>query len=96
MGKALNDGCDIPIFTSDNPRSEDPDAILKEMTEGLVLQNSAQVIVDRRDAIRSAVSMAGEGDVVIVLGKGHETGQEINGLLLPFDDREELKVAFSR
>ena len=96
MGKALNDGCDIPIFTSDNPRSEDPDAILKEMTEGLALQKSAQVIVDRRDAIRSAVSMAGEGDVVIVLGKGHETGQEINGLLLPFDDREELKVAFSR
>lgn len=96
MGQALNDGCDVPIFTSDNPRSEDPESILHEMTAGILLKDSAKVIVDRRQAIRYATSIAEAGDTIILLGKGHETGQEVNGEKLPFDDREELKLAVAR
>ena len=93
MGKALRNGCDIAIFTSDNPRDEDPGLILKEMTEGIVLDDTAMVITDRREAIATAIATANAGDIVVVLGKGHETGQEINGEKFPFDDREELERA---
>ena len=87
MGEALTKA-DLPIFTSDNPRSEDPNAILEEMTRGL--SHTGKVIVDRREAIEFAVKMAKPGDVVAVLGKGHETGQEIAGVKYPFDDRKVL------
>lgn len=90
MGEALNSGADIPIFTSDNPRSEDPAAILKEMTAGIELKKSAEIIVDRRSAIRRAVELALPGDLILVLGKGHETGQEVMGEKLPFNDRDEI------
>ncbi|MFM8328950.1 MAG: UDP-N-acetylmuramoyl-L-alanyl-D-glutamate--2,6-diaminopimelate ligase [Actinomycetales bacterium] len=90
MGEALNSGCDLPIFTSDNPRSENADDILKEMTYGLSLKAGAEIISDRRAAISRAVAIAKEGDLIIVLGKGHEEGQEILGKKLPFSDREEL------
>jgi UDP-N-acetylmuramoyl-L-alanyl-D-glutamate--2,6-diaminopimelate ligase len=93
MGRALHEGCDIAIFTSDNPRSEDPEAILKDMTSGIPLDVNARVISDRRVAIAHAVSLARSGDVIIVLGKGHETGQEINGEKFPFSDQEELRRA---
>ncbi|MFM8843918.1 MAG: UDP-N-acetylmuramoyl-L-alanyl-D-glutamate--2,6-diaminopimelate ligase [Actinomycetota bacterium] len=93
MGKALRNGSDIAIFTSDNPRDEEPDQILANMTEGMSLDDSAMVIVDRREAIATAIATANEGDIVIVLGKGHETGQEIKGVKVPFDDREELARA---
>ena len=93
MGKALRNGCDIAIFTSDNPRDEDPGLILKEMTEGIVLDDSAMVIADRREAIATAIASANAGDIVVVLGKGHETGQEIKGEKYPFDDRDELERA---
>jgi UDP-N-acetylmuramoyl-L-alanyl-D-glutamate--2,6-diaminopimelate ligase len=93
MGKALHDGADVAIFTSDNPRSEKADAILVQMTLGLDIEEPSAIIEDRADAIRAAVNQAQEGDVVLVLGKGHEKGQEIAGVVQPFDDRVELARA---
>ena len=93
MGKALQKGSDVAIYTSDNPRSEKADAILVQMTLGLEIHEPSAVIVDRAEAIRAAVNEAQEGDVVLVLGKGHEKGQEINGTVHPFDDRVELARA---
>ena len=93
MGKALKSACDISIFTSDNPRNEDPMEILRSMTKDVELDDSAMIIVDRREAIATAVASANDGDIVIVLGKGHESGQEVNGVTLSFDDRKELASA---
>ena len=93
MGKALHDGADIAIFTSDNPRSEKPEEILIQMTLGLDIQEPSAIIHNRSDAIKTAVNHAQEGDLVVVLGKGHEKGQEIDGVIHPFDDRVELARA---
>jgi UDP-N-acetylmuramoyl-L-alanyl-D-glutamate--2,6-diaminopimelate ligase len=93
MGQALVAGTDYAIFTSDNPRSEDPLDILRDMTAGITLSPTAQVEVERRRAIAHAVALASAGDCVILLGKGHESGQEVNGVKLPFDDRIELAQA---
>ena len=93
MGQALISGADLAIFTSDNPRSEDPLSILNQMHEGMKLTENHFVIVDRSEAIKFAIENAVEGDCVLVLGKGHETGQEIKGKISPFDDRVELKNA---
>jgi UDP-N-acetylmuramoyl-L-alanyl-D-glutamate--2,6-diaminopimelate ligase len=93
MGKALQDGADVAIFTSDNPRSEKPEEILVQMTLGLDIQEPSEVIVDRSTAIKAAVDEAKEGDLVLILGKGHEKGQEIAGVNHPFDDRVELARA---
>jgi UDP-N-acetylmuramoyl-L-alanyl-D-glutamate--2,6-diaminopimelate ligase len=90
MGKALFAGSDIAIFTSDNPRSEDADQILKAMTAGVELADKGFVLSDRKAAINFAVKQAGKDDTVLVLGKGHESGQDINGVVTPFDDRLEL------
>jgi UDP-N-acetylmuramoyl-L-alanyl-D-glutamate--2,6-diaminopimelate ligase len=83
------------ILTSDNPRTEDPDRILDDMETGLTpdIRNKVLRIADRREAIRTAVMLAGSGDVILVAGKGHETYQEINGVRHHFDDREELAKA---
>lgn len=93
MGAALLAGSDIAIFTSDNPRSEDPAEIMKDMLKGLLLPDSAKIELDRRSAIEIAVAAANPGDVVILLGKGHERGQEIMGVNMAFDDRLELATA---
>jgi UDP-N-acetylmuramoyl-L-alanyl-D-glutamate--2,6-diaminopimelate ligase len=93
MGKALLDGADIAIFTSDNPRSEKPEQILVQMTLGLDIQEPSAVIEDRALAIKTAVNHAQAGDLVVILGKGHEKGQEIDGVVHPFDDRVELARA---
>lgn len=93
MGRALNAGADIPIFTSDNPRSEDPQEIIDQMLSGLEMQKSAEIILERRSALQRAIDLAEKGDVVVVLGKGHETAQEINGNKVPFNDFEELERA---
>ncbi len=93
MGNSLISGADIAIFTSDNPRSEDPLSILDQMHEGIQLAENHFVIVDRREAIKFAVENASRNDCVVVLGKGHETGQEVMGKISPFDDRVELKAA---
>jgi UDP-N-acetylmuramoyl-L-alanyl-D-glutamate--2,6-diaminopimelate ligase len=80
------------VLTSDNPRSEDPNAIINEMRTGLAggMQH-VFVNVDRLEAIRIAVGLAKSGDVVLVAGKGHETYQEIKGVKHPFDDAAVLK-----
>lgn len=80
------------ILTSDNPRTENPDNILDQMEAGLTPeQRSIAVrITDRRQAIKTAVMMAREGDIILIAGKGHETYQEINGVRHHFDDREEV------
>ncbi|RFU71174.1 UDP-N-acetylmuramoyl-L-alanyl-D-glutamate--2,6-diaminopimelate ligase [Peribacillus saganii] len=83
------------IFTSDNPRSEDPIQILRDMEEG-VRGEQYEVIVDRKDAIYHAVSMANEGDVILIAGKGHETYQIIGRGILEFDDREVAKGAIAQ
>jgi UDP-N-acetylmuramoyl-L-alanyl-D-glutamate--2,6-diaminopimelate ligase len=93
MGQAVSAHADIAVFTSDNPRSENPDAILQAMTAGIDVAQPSQIISDRAEAISYAVSLAGAGDTVAVLGKGHELGQEINGKVLDFDDRAILAKA---
>jgi UDP-N-acetylmuramoyl-L-alanyl-D-glutamate--2,6-diaminopimelate ligase len=93
MGSALLQGADIAIFTSDNPRSESPSEILSQMTASLTYSSPSQIIEDRGDAIRAAVALASDGDTVLVLGKGHETGQEVAGVMTSFDDRIALAQA---
>lgn len=93
MGAALVQGADIAIFTSDNPRSEAPREILSQMTDSLTYSAPSQIIEDRGEAIRAAVALATDADTVLVLGKGHETGQEIAGVVTPFDDRIALAQA---
>jgi len=96
MAKVAVDLSDKVILTSDNPRSEDPSAILKNMEEGIPgeMKRKAFTISDRREAIRAACHLAQEGDIILVAGKGHETYQEIMGVKHPFDDREVLKETF--
>ena len=91
MGKALLSGSDIAIFTSDNPRDEDPGEILKEMQGFLAVNSPSAVIADRQSAIKYGVERAEAGDILVVLGKGHEVGQEIKGVKLPFSDQDVLQ-----
>lgn len=86
MGAAAVDA-DRVVVTSDNPRSEDPDAIIDQIMEGIPGTTDVARIADRRLAIRSALAEAGPGDAVLILGKGHERGQERQGGVEPFDDR---------
>jgi UDP-N-acetylmuramoyl-L-alanyl-D-glutamate--2,6-diaminopimelate ligase len=93
MGAAAASLADVAILTSDNPRTEDPLAILAAMLDGAKEVDPARrahVIMepDRAAAIRLAVAGAGKGDVVLVAGKGHERGQYVNGQVIPFDDRQ--------
>ena len=78
---------DFSIFTSDNPRFEEPNAILNDMT-GHLSGDNYQVIVDRKEAIKQAINSAEKNDIILIAGKGHETYQEINGERIHFDDRE--------
>ena len=93
MGAALLAGSDVAIFTSDNPRSEDPAQIIREMVSGLTLSATSSIEIDRKQAIEMAVAAAKPGDVVVILGKGHEPGQEIAGVKHNFDDRLVLAAA---
>lgn len=94
MGHVAATGADVLIVTDDNPRSEDPAVIRAAMIEGARgLPADVREIADRRAAIRTAVSEARPGDVVLVLGKGHEQGQESAGVVTAFDDRDELRRA---
>ncbi len=101
MGAIAARLADLAIFTSDNPRSEDPLAILTAMLDGAIDVPQAQrahVIVepDRAAAIALAVESVGRGDIVVVAGKGHETGQYVGGSVLPFDDRQVAAEALVR
>ncbi|MBP2653097.1 MAG: murE 2 [Firmicutes bacterium] len=92
MGKLAMDYGDVVIATSDNPRSEDPVSILREietgLKEGMTNDKSYKIIVERRDAIAHALGIANKGDVVIIAGKGHETYQILGDKTINFDDRE--------
>jgi UDP-N-acetylmuramoyl-L-alanyl-D-glutamate--2,6-diaminopimelate ligase len=97
MGAAAARLADVAVLTSDNPRSEEPGQILAAMLDGAMAvapEQRADVIVelDRRTAIQIAVSQARAGDVVVVAGKGHEQGQEVGGVVYPFDDRTVLRA----
>ena len=87
---------DRVILTSDNPRNEDPDEIIRQMKAGINATDSRKVlsITNRREAIRTAVALAKRDDIILLAGKGHENYQEINGIKNHFDDKEELSIAF--
>jgi UDP-N-acetylmuramoyl-L-alanyl-D-glutamate--2,6-diaminopimelate ligase len=98
MGAAAARLADLAFFTNDNPRSEDPGAILAQMLAGVTgaggeAAAKVTVIPDRSEAIAAAAAEAGPDDAVVVAGKGHETGQEQAGVVTPFDDREVLRSA---
>ncbi len=97
MARVAADGSSRVILTSDNPRFEEPRAILDEMRDGLDAAQLARTltIVDRREAIRTAAALARPGDIILVAGKGHEPYQEIAGVRHHFDDREEVAAAFA-
>jgi UDP-N-acetylmuramoyl-L-alanyl-D-glutamate--2,6-diaminopimelate ligase len=93
MGEVAARGSDLAIVTSDNPRSEDPLAIIQDVLQGTGVD--VEIDPDRRSAIERAISLARSGDVVLVAGKGHEQGQEIAGVVHPFDDRVVARDALS-
>ena len=85
------------VFTSDNPRSENPSQIIDDIMDGVSAENLEKVtrIIDRREAIEMALSIAKKNDIVLVAGKGHESYQEINGIKNKFDDFEVIKNIIS-
>lgn len=93
MGRVASEGASLVILTSDNPRGEDPLAIIREIEAGIAPGTDYLVIPDRREAIREAIGLARPEDLVLIAGKGHETYQIVGGERLPFDDREEARKA---
>lgn len=99
MGRAGAELADVPVVTSDNPRSEDPQGIISQMLEGIPEERRGAVIVDadRRRAIATALAEASAGDLVVIAGKGHEQGQEFEGgRKEPFDDRDVAREELAR
>ncbi len=89
MGRIVADRADVAVVTSDNPRSEDPAGIIDDIVAGMEGGRAERLIdEDRRSAIERAVASAHSGDVLVIAGKGHERGQDYNGVVRPFDDRE--------
>jgi UDP-N-acetylmuramoyl-L-alanyl-D-glutamate--2,6-diaminopimelate ligase len=98
MGAVAARLSDVMVITSDNPRSEPPEAIIEDIQRGINGYRKAErlVIEDRRDAITKALEMAGSGDVVVIAGKGHETTQALRDRSVPFDDRQVAREALGR
>jgi UDP-N-acetylmuramoyl-L-alanyl-D-glutamate--2,6-diaminopimelate ligase len=97
MGRAGREGSDLAIVTSDNPRSEEPAAIIEEIVAGIEERDGVEVEPDRRAAIARALREAAPGDTVVIAGKGHEQGQEFEGgRKVPFDDREVAREELRR
>lgn len=96
MGNVAVELSDKVILTSDNPRSEDPNEILNQMKKGIPISNIPKVltITDRNEAIKTAVTFAQSGDIILLAGKGHEKYQEIKGVKYPFDDKQVLSETF--
>ena len=94
MGAVASRYADRIVITSDNPRGEDPLAIIAEIAAGV--SGASEIVVDRREAVALAVSQARVADVVLLAGKGHETYQEIGGQRLPFSDTLEARSALER
>lgn len=92
MGEISGNIADFTIITSDNPRTEDPEKIVKQIEEGTKKTKGKYItITDRIEAIKYAINMANKNDIIVLAGKGHETYQEINGKKYPFDEREIIK-----
>ena len=93
MGGITSDLSDKAVFTSDNPRNEDPEVIISEMESGVAPQNFKRIlsITDRKQAIKTACQLAQPNDIILIAGKGHETYQEINGVRHDFDDMKIVK-----
>jgi UDP-N-acetylmuramoyl-L-alanyl-D-glutamate--2,6-diaminopimelate ligase len=87
MGRIASDLADLPVVTSDNPRTEDPDAILDDIERGMG-GTSHRRLTDRREAIAAALAEGRPGDTILLAGKGHETYQVVGKEKLPFDERE--------
>jgi UDP-N-acetylmuramoyl-L-alanyl-D-glutamate--2,6-diaminopimelate ligase len=87
---------DRVILTSDNPRSEDPSVIIQQMEKGVPLKDQRKTlsIVDRKEAIKIAISLSAPGDIILVAGKGHEKYQEVKGVRQPFDDKKVIEELF--
>jgi UDP-N-acetylmuramoyl-L-alanyl-D-glutamate--2,6-diaminopimelate ligase len=96
MGRVAAGLADVVIVTSDNPRSEDPMAIIDEVLAGIPAGVEPLVIADRREAIAAALAGRRPEDVVIVAGKGHEQGQTAGGVTVPFDDRTVAREELAR
>jgi UDP-N-acetylmuramoyl-L-alanyl-D-glutamate--2,6-diaminopimelate ligase len=96
MAEAACEHSDKVIFTSDNPRTEEPEQIIRDMESGLSAAHKRKYIsiTDRREAIKTAISLAGPEDIILVAGKGHEKYQEVNGVRKHFDDKEIVKEYF--
>jgi UDP-N-acetylmuramoyl-L-alanyl-D-glutamate--2,6-diaminopimelate ligase len=96
MAKIAVEGSDRAVFTADNPRSEDPSAIIADMAQGVPAQHYKKMlqVLDRKEAIKTALLLAQHGDVVLVAGKGHETYQEVRGVRHDFDDKAVLLELF--
>jgi UDP-N-acetylmuramoyl-L-alanyl-D-glutamate--2,6-diaminopimelate ligase len=94
MGEVAGDSTDVLVVTSDNPRSEEPRAIIEDILAGVT--GEVEVEPDRAAAIGWALERAEEGDVVVIAGKGHEQGQEFRDRTVPFDDREVAREALRR
>ncbi len=87
MGRIATEEADYAIVTSDNPRSEEPEAIMDDILEGINERTNYHVQVDRGQAIRDGIERAEDDDLVLVVGKGHETEQVIGDRVIPFEDR---------
>jgi UDP-N-acetylmuramoyl-L-alanyl-D-glutamate--2,6-diaminopimelate ligase len=96
MAEVACEYSDKVIFTSDNPRSEDPGQIIKDMEKGVLpgMKRKYISIVDRKEAIKTAISLAKPEDIVLIAGKGHEKYQEIKGVKNHFDDKEVVREMF--
>jgi UDP-N-acetylmuramoyl-L-alanyl-D-glutamate--2,6-diaminopimelate ligase len=93
MAQAAESLADRLVLTTDNPRNEEPAAIFGDMLDGLERPADVQVVEDRGTAIRQAIRSSGEGDIVLVAGKGHEAWQECRGQRTPFSDEAAVKAA---
>jgi UDP-N-acetylmuramoyl-L-alanyl-D-glutamate--2,6-diaminopimelate ligase len=96
MGGMAAKRADVAIFTSDNPRTEDPEQILREMEEGVESGDKYLKIVDRHEAVKTAVMLAEPRDIILLAGKGHEDYQIVGTEKLPFNDKEVVKEFFEK
>ena len=96
MGRVGAEGCDLCVVTSDNPRSEDPEVIIRDILRGMASKARTTVIPDRREAIAWAVKNARKDDIIVLMGKGQETYQEVKGQKLHLDEREEVARALEQ
>jgi len=96
MGEVVSKLADIVYITSDNPRTEEPAAIIKDIVKGIIDKNQCNVIEDRSQAIRTALSGAQEGDIVVIAGKGHEDYQVIGAVKKYFSDFEVAKSTLNK